>query len=417
MIYVLTELTIGRCIYVSGQQLSLNDLPSELIFHICSYLPRDASFVSLRCSNRRLNRLLTSDTFIRTNCLRICDDLKPKLLLNVLSISCNLRILNVAGCLSVTDQFLIYLSKNCRSITDIDVSGCVMVTDLGLEKIAHYLRAIERLSVANIRQVTCEGLIRLMTQHTNTIKALDISCCFGLEESAFRLSYLGEFCPNLEELQFRWSIEHGTIISMWETRMSQLCQLCPKLNHLDLSCSPSRDIKDILCTVAANCLNMRCLKLSRCCVRDDSLLRLSSLSNLQQLDLSRSPELSGVSLVFALRQLPLIRSLNLSGCCKLNDASMAPLLSALPCLRELYMRDCYEIGDEGLSQAPSLSPSLCFLDVSGTMLTAQGAQSITSLTGSHFVLITENCPLLSRLYEHVWQRIPLVTLPREIIYH
>ena len=197
--------------------------------------------------------------------------------------------------------------------------------------------------------------------------------------------------------------------------MSQLCQRCPKLNHLDLSTCPSRYIKDILCTVAANCPNMRCL--SRCCVRDDSLLKLSSLSNRQQLDLSRSPELSGVSLVFALRQLPLIRSLNLSGCYKLNDASMAPLFSALPCLRELYMRDCYEIGEEGLSQTPSLSPSLGFLDVSGTMLTAQGAHSITSLTGSHFIPITENCPLLSRLYEHVWQRIPHVTLPREIIYH
>jgi hypothetical protein len=395
----------------SAKPLSLDDLPSELILHICSYLPRDVSFVSLRCTNRRLNSLLNCKTFIRTDCLQIEEGIKPKLLLSVLATSFKLKVFNASGCLAITDDLLTYLSKNCRSITDVDVSGCVLVTNVGLQKIALYLRHIERLSVANTRQVTCEGLTQLMIQHTNTMKALNISCCYGLEDSQFRLTHLSEFCPELEKLEYRSTMEHSSSVTMWASKVLKFCNLCPKLNYLDVSCSPSHNINVIISTLTASCREMRCLKLSRCWVQDDCLLKLSSLSNLQQLDLSRSPELCGVSLVFTLRQLPWIHWLDLSGCCKLTNESMPALLSALPNVRELLLRDCFEIGDKGLSQAPRLAPNLGFLDVSGTMLSTKGAQSIITLGGPQFVLITDNCPLMCRLYDHIWQRIPIVSLP------
>jgi hypothetical protein len=72
---------------------------------------------------------------------------------------------------------------------------------------------------------------------------------------------------------------------------------------------------------------------------------LSSLSGLQQLDLSRC---KGLQTLKPLRALTELRFINLSGCVRLTDASLANLIQCAR-LKTVYANHCKQITKEGLA--------------------------------------------------------------------
>lgn len=390
------------CIPATGRRrkvatLSLDMLPDCVLFHLCIHLPRDRSYLALKCCCKRLYGTLASRQAFRCERLRLEGSIHVPLLLGVLIESPKLWSLDLSGCIGATDDLLAFVSRQCPGITDVDISGCVLVTDAALKKLGRNLRCLRSLAVRGLRHVTSNGIISLLHKHKESILHLDLTCCYGLQMHSYRLSYMTEFCPNLLSLGCGWDPEHAGWIPMWEMRMRELCELCPKLERLDLSCSPARDIREVVESVVTTCPVLRHIDLSRCIIRDAGLMAITKgIPTLESLTLAHCSNLSDAALNTISLGLLSLTHLNINHCYRLTNYTVTCLLSRLP-LQQLHIRGCFIVNDESLSHATSYCSTLLYLDASGTMLSQQVAKQMRDLAKARpFLLRTEECPFMEK---------------------
>ena len=377
---------------------SLDRLPTEILLRICSHLPKDATIAAFGATCRRLHHVTDDSDIWRGTALRIRDGLKYRIVNRTLNASArHLTTLDVSDCLSVTDEFLRYVALVCPALRRIDVSRCVFVSDDGLDHLASLLVTVTSLRVAGTRLVTSEGIGRILRLHQRSMQRLDISRCLGLERNSYRLSYLPDYCINLTDLRIEWQRDFLNVIPLWEMRIAQFAAFCPNLVRLDVSGSPVRDFREATDAIATHCSRLQRLDMSQSGVSDVGLVKIAvKLTLLEHLDVSRSVEVTDVGLHSVCLGLSALRHLDISHCRRVTDDAVAFVLRTLVALRHFLLRGCFRVTGEAFAQLTSLSPRLCLVDVSGTMVTRELLGSLEHLARDNaaFRVIADDCPFM-----------------------
>ncbi|KAL7542512.1 hypothetical protein ACHAXR_011846 [Thalassiosira sp. AJA248-18] len=311
--------------------------------------------------------LITDDGLVSLNDLELIEELSLgwcRLIsddgLDILSGQPNrsqaLRTLRLARC-SITDAGLEHLEK-LEHLEELDMNGCINVSSVALGDTLEKLIHLTSLDVSY-----CPGILHSSWQgKINCLKSLE--CCY----SRVRDSHLARLknLPMLEELNL-----DSCLVANWGIAHLIDNNVMPNLTTLDLA---DTDISDAAMSKIAQFKHMRHLSLFYCNISNRGLRHLSSMKNLEVLNLD-SREIGDEGCKY-IRSLPL-KTLDLFSS-RVTDLGCV-FLSKIKTLTSLEL--CGGgIGDLGCAHLATIS-NLTSLNLSqNESITNRGAASLAALT-------------------------------------
>ena len=375
----------------------LDTIPNELLAHILQYLPDDSTISSVRATCWRLHDFVGDPKAWNKKRLVLRGDLNwivmSRVLLRVTSTP--LTVLDVAGCVSITDHLLAGIFLAHPELRCLDFSGCVLVSDFGLVAL-RCLRTLVELRVARCYLITCSGVLSGIDVHSSSLELLDISECLGLSTDPYRLVRFADSCRNLRYLAMGWRRSAVGLNPVLDHDLVRFASSCHHLTHLNLACGRLSDTG--LEAVTRYCASLTHLNISHSGVRDSGLGMIAfHLQDLTLLDLSECCHIisdSGLGNIAA--SLKKIQSLYLAHCFYVTDKGAERVLSHLPKLRDLSLEGCFHITDLGVQDAHTFekTTSLCYLNLSGTLITQDAVDAVLQCGNDALIVVTANCPFV-----------------------
>ncbi|CAG8436051.1 748_t:CDS:1 [Ambispora gerdemannii] len=136
------------------------------------------------------------------NCPRITDVTFTKMAKHC---GTHLISLNVANSLSITDESLLEISKDCYNMRDLNLANCRNITDIGVSSLSS-LTIMRNLNISHCNNVTDESL-KILGKSCVELKSLDIIGCRNVTEVG--VNCLIDGCMKLELL--RISEQYGML--------------------------------------------------------------------------------------------------------------------------------------------------------------------------------------------------------------
>ncbi|KAJ0977769.1 hypothetical protein J5N97_013243 [Dioscorea zingiberensis] len=295
----------------------------------------------------------------------------------------NLKNLSITSCRGVTDLGLEAIAKGSPNLKQLCLRKCFYLSDIGLKAFAEAAGSLENLQLEECSRITLFGILAALLTCTSKLKTLVLSKCLGIRDITSYLTQLPS-CVTLRSLTIR------DCPGFSSSSLAVVGQICPKLQHLDLSglvgatdagllplieSSESRLVKVNL----SGCMNLtdavisplarihgetlQLLHLDGCRkVTDASLVAIAeNCSSLTDLDMSRCTVTDyGVAALASARQFNL-QVLSLSGCSKVTRASFPFLGNLGRSLLGLNLQQCNNlISTQGIA---SLEEKLWWCDI------------------------------------------------------
>jgi len=318
-----------------------------------------------------------------------------------------LRILNLEGCLGLTDGVLdIVAEMNYRTIEFISLAGNSNITDNCFTKLAQKCKNLTLLNVSGCPQITHDALVDILKQNRR-VSSLMISGTYITDEGLATMANVMS-AKNLTclDLSFCREISDMEILSISEK--------CTSVSTLNL-CGLNRITDNAARAICANFWSLRTLSLEDVFLLDDSafwfdrvkdgrpIANESMLTSLKSLNLKDCINITDRAIEGLCERCRQIEILNLRGCEKLKDESMVfltesygfkvglcdslkvldlsycsnvstgsmlDLLAACGCLEELFLEGLIGVNDDFIHQ-------LCISCRTITKLSLQRCQMVT----------------------------------------
>ncbi|KAK7494713.1 hypothetical protein BaRGS_00014111 [Batillaria attramentaria] len=259
---------------------------------------------------------------------------------------CQLEVLVIHGCSSVTDVGVQAVTEGQQNLCVLELKKLPKMTSAGLTSIASPV--LWQVEIKRCPLVTCDGLSAL-TRQCPAIKVLHIAHCPKLDRQSYTV-VAAQLGPVLEELDMG-------IPSITDQELGSLAENCPNLKKLDLSGAKA--------------------------VGKEALIKLfQGCTRLQNLDLSYSSRLAQACECQALWTLPQsLKELSLCGVLIEDEQVFVEGLQRLRCLSSVRLCGVPALTDATLSQVlETIGPNLESLDISGGFsksLTDEGLRAVS----------------------------------------
>ncbi|KAM7268768.1 hypothetical protein ACFE04_010934 [Oxalis oulophora] len=239
--------------------------------------------------------------------------------------------LTVSSCRGVTDVSLGAIGTSCQNLKKMCLRKFCFLSDNGLITFAKSAKSLENLQLEECNRISQNGVVGILSN----LKSLTLVKCMGLKETPLEISVPGP-CNSLRSLCVRNCTAFGN------TSLAFIGQLCPQLQHIELS--------------------------NLCGVTDSGLLPLveNSEAGLVKVNLNGCLNVTDKT-ISALARLhgTTLESLNLDGCRMITDLSLMAVAENCMFISDLDLSKC-GITDSGiavLSRANQLN--LRILSLSG----------------------------------------------------
>ncbi|GLJ45460.1 hypothetical protein SUGI_0957330 [Cryptomeria japonica] len=320
-----------------------------------------------------------------------CHNISFAGIINLASVSPELRQLTVAYCIPITsdlassqtfdrlqiikfDSCKIYstalesVGRSCKYLRELSLSKCIGVTDEELKGFMAYCRELNKLDLTCCRDLTDVALSAVARSY-KYLSSLKIESCHLVTEKS--LSMLGEGCPFLQELDLSdCSINNAGLESI--SRCSELIILklgfCPNISdegiiHIGTCCSKLQEISLYRCTgvgdagiaaISNGCERLKSINISYCMrVSDNALKSISQLHKLHNLEIRGCSGISSAGISAIALGCKHIAKLDIKGCYHIDDAGMLAIADSCQSLRQVNLSYCM-VSDVGLLALASL---------------------------------------------------------------
>lgn len=242
-------------------------------------------------------------TKLALRCDRKSISINDDALILISKLSRKLARLKLRGCREITDVGMAAFAKNCHGLKKFSCVSCTFGTK-GINAVLDYCSALEELSVKKLRGMNDHGVSELMVPGV----------------AAASLKFL---C--LEDLYDGQCFEPLVVASK-------------KLRTLKLSCCFG-DWDSFLETVTGENSNLVEIHLERLQVSDRGLSAVSKCSNLETLNIIKTPDCTNLGLVSVARNCKLLRKLHIDGwrMNRIGDAGLISVTKQCPNLQELVL--------------------------------------------------------------------------------
>lgn len=245
----------------------------------------------------------------------------------------SLQYLNVSGCTSVHDSFVIKISKVLPNLVHLNLNSC-SITDVAVYFVSKYMSRLQELHLGWCREITDNGILGRplrvdLDDHIH--HEGDSSCKCSRRQLGKNILDL----PKVKSEQLQ-QIEDKRLLEQDDDQIHQLTDL-KKLLVLDLTA---------------------CNKIT-----DEAIAELR-LPELKQLHLGLCLSISDASLISIAYHLPSLESLYLTQCNKVTDAGLIAIAENLPRLHLLDISNCDHVTDYTMNTLMKYSRQLRHLDVS-----------------------------------------------------
>ncbi|KAK1418487.1 hypothetical protein QVD17_27632 [Tagetes erecta] len=286
----------------------------------------------------------------------------------------SLMSLTIISCYGVTDLSLEAVGRGCRVLKHMGLKKCCFVLDKGLVSFTKAACCLESLQLEECNRITQHGILGTLSNQNSKLKSFSLVKCMGIKD-------LDHEPADFSESQSIRSLTIKNCIGFGNANLAMIGKLCPHLHNLDLTglhgindtglfellktckvglskvnltncinltdkvvmamasihggtlevlnldgCMRIGD--ESLAAIAANCLFLKDLDVSKSCITDSGVSCLSSGShmNLQVLSLSGCSRVSNKSM-FSFEKLgKTLVGLNLQGCNLISSSVIESLV-------------------------------------------------------------------------------------------
>ncbi|KAI7865009.1 hypothetical protein BDF14DRAFT_1829485 [Spinellus fusiger] len=272
--------------------------------------------------------------FLKLINLRGCIQLTDYGLCSLVNACPNIQVAYLKDCTTLSTASLAYFLRNMPHLHTLDLSGVSSVRNDTLEIIGQQLPALETLDLRWCRQITGQG-VQKVANGCRLLRYLRIDGCSQLDVDT--IADLGKL-PNLSHLSLAscTSISDGHIIQLFTNATGSL---------MKLGLSNCAKITDASLRLIALCApQITHLKLSGCLQLTDSgfCFLIPRLTQLTHLDLEDLQHITANTIQSLANHQPHLRHLCLSNCTKIDDAAIVSLVVYGVChhLQQLELDSC-----------------------------------------------------------------------------
>eukprot|EP00936_MAST-01D_sp_MAST-1D-sp1_P001736 g1736.t1 len=262
-VFLLT--TLGTLLHMYRQLKEVCDLLDELPDLRKSSVGRDKTFqracdddvISFaRRHNTAVRRIvLRNDAITSGASLRKATNenvISDKSLVVVAELCPCLRVINLWGCIDLTDAAIIALA-GCHGLTRVNLMGCHRLTDTSIVVLARNCHQLEELHLSECKGVSDDAVLAIADNCPN-LHTLDLRGCHSISDVA--LEHLANRCSQLKIINLA-----GAEVS--DAGIKLLAERCRGLVNINVNdCQHLTD--DAIRHVALNCQNITAIKASRC---------------------------------------------------------------------------------------------------------------------------------------------------------
>jgi len=290
-----------------------------------------------------------------------------------------LRSLVITACQGITDVGAEALGKGCPNLKQFCLRKSALVSDYGVVSFAKAAVSLESLQLEECQRITQHGLLGVLMNCGDKLKALGLANCFGVKDLDSTLPVMS-VCNSERSMSIRNCVGFG------DASLALLGRMCSKLTHLELTGLHG--------------------------ISDEGLLPLvqSSDAGLVKVNLSGSVNLTDKTVsAIAKKHGWTLELLNLDGCKNITDVSLAAIAESCFPLSELDVSTC-SITDSGIQAlARSEQLNLQILSLSGCSfvsgkclpLLMKLGQTLVGLNIQHCRGITSGT--VNQLQERLWR--------------
>ncbi|XP_029378283.1 dynein regulatory complex subunit 6 [Echeneis naucrates] len=314
----------------------------------------------------------------------------------------NLQELNVSECFNVTDMMVQRIVEGCPCLLYLNLS-CTIVTNKTLRELSRNCLNLQYLSLAYCYRFTDKGFLYLTTgKGCHNLIHLNLSGCTQMTVNGFK--YISTGCPLLKELVI------DDMPTLSDSCVLTLLSRCHDLSAISLL--DARHLSDIafkaiaevsrlqtfstegnnqLSDVSWKVLCSRSQGLGRLhaadCPRvtDTTLTLVSTLKNLQYLDISLCNKVSDVGIKYLTEGSSVTKLLELNiSHCNITDISVMRIAQRMCKMRRLNLSHCKRLTDMSLDWLSG--SSISSLDISGCNIQDQGLAALEGIRLKKLIL-------------------------------
>ncbi|KAM9816331.1 F-box and leucine-rich repeat protein 13 [Syngnathus typhle] len=315
----------------------------------------------------------------------------------------NLQELNVSECFNITDTMIESIVEGCNSLLYLNLSN-TLLTDVTLRELASNCINLQYLSLAYCHKMTDEGFQYLsLGRGCHNLLHLDVSGCSQVTATGF--SYISEACPYLKEILLNdvyalsdecisalvsncHNVSSISLLDAWQISDAGIKAIA-KVNKLkSFSLEGNNHVTHVgwkvLCNSSRGLRRLHVVECHR--MGDNSLKAVSSLRNLQYLDISLCNKVTDKGL-FTLAESPSaskLRELNVSYCCQITDAAISVIGHRFTKLSHLNLSYCEQLTDVALESL--MGSSITSLDLSGWNIQDDGLAALEEVPLKKLIL-------------------------------
>lgn len=296
----------------------------------------------------------------------------------------SLTSLTVISCYGVTDISLEAIGHGCQMLKHMTLKKCCFVSDKGLDtftKAAHFL---ESLQLEECNRITQHGISGTLSNQSSKLKSFSLVKCMGIKD-------LVQEPADFSESQSLRSLTIKNCIGFGNNNLRMLAKLCPHLHNLDLACLSG--INDVgLFEILKTCkVGLVKVNLSDCINLTDKLVvNLAKIhgGSLEMLNLDGCKKISDESLAAIAENCLFLKDLDVSKCC-ITDSGVSCLSKVGHMnLRVLSLSGCSRVSNESVLSLEKLGQTLVGLNL-------QGCNMISSSVIESLVVNLWRCDILS----------------------
>nr|GEW68771.1 glucan endo-1,3-beta-glucosidase 5-like [Tanacetum cinerariifolium] len=242
----------------------------------------------------------------------------------------SLTSLTVTWCYGITDISLEAIGHGCRVLKHMTLKKCCFVSDKGLVSFIKAARYLESLQLEECNRITQHGILGTLSNQSSKLKSFSLVKCMGIKDlvqepvdfSESLHEFLKTFKVGLVKVNLSNCINltNKVVVTLAEIHGGSLEML-----NLD-GCKKISD--ESLAAIAENCLFLKDLDVSKCCVTDSGVSCLSNVGhmNLRVLSLSGCSRVSNESVLSLEKLGQSLVGLNLQGCNRISSSVIESLV-------------------------------------------------------------------------------------------
>eukprot|EP00603_Paraphysomonas_imperforata_P003212 CAMPEP_0114413652 /NCGR_PEP_ID=MMETSP0103-20121206/968_1 /TAXON_ID=37642 ORGANISM="Paraphysomonas imperforata, Strain PA2" /NCGR_SAMPLE_ID=MMETSP0103 /ASSEMBLY_ACC=CAM_ASM_000201 /LENGTH=469 /DNA_ID=CAMNT_0001581739 /DNA_START=134 /DNA_END=1543 /DNA_ORIENTATION=- len=297
-----------------------------------------------------------------------------------------MEILKLNGCKKISKDNIHQLSILCTTLTSLDLTDCDLVKTVGA-----LAKGFPSLTELNIRRSSpCgkqgnntvkDSTVRALCQGCPALLSLDLSCCDNTRDAA--LISLSKSFPALTALNM------GGCDKITDTAVRTISQSCRGLSSVELGLGHDYSGKvtdSSVIALAHNCPSLTSFGIGRCYnITDAAAIVLGrGCPNLTHLDFTCCKRVTNEGVIALSQGCPSLTSLCLSKCVKVTGVAVTALSQGCPLLTTLSLRACEKISDSSVVALSEGCKHLTTLDIS----------YCTKVTDEAIIALATNCPKL-----------------------